>query len=92
MLKRDPDLPLKVHTAMCPDVGILKIFPGMTVAAVSIQTQLYTLLVLSAFSKLSVSLAGSLPTATNEGSCIADIWSRQCTFRAAAAPGAERGL
>lgn len=33
VLKRDPDLPLKVQTAMCPDVGILKIFPGMTVSA-----------------------------------------------------------
>ena len=35
VLQRSPKLGLKVHTAMSRDVGILKIFPGITSTAVS---------------------------------------------------------
>ena len=35
MLKRNPELPLTVRTGMSCNVGILKVFPGITDAAVS---------------------------------------------------------
>ena len=35
VLTRDPQLQLKVHTAMCSDVGILRVFPGITATTVS---------------------------------------------------------
>ena len=35
MLSRGPEMVLKVYPTMCSDVGILKVFPGITPAAVS---------------------------------------------------------
>ena len=41
VLKRNPNLSLKVHTAMCSDVGILKVFPGIKATVVSKKCILY---------------------------------------------------